>query len=418
MPTTIQVRRSTQSEWNTNSSVVLLAGEAGYETDTGNIKIGDGSTTWANLKYQLPYNTGSRDSALTSTLTIDNANDRVGIGASSPTEKLSVGGNATISGTLSAGDTTLSGDLAVNGGDITTTSGTLNVASTLTSAQTVNVATGVTANGSTKAINIGTGGASGSTTNVTIGSSTSGATGTATINNATTAIAGILNLAGNLAIATNKFNVTAASGNTAIAGTLGVASDLAVATNKFTVAAVSGNTAVAGTIGVTGDVSVNTNKFNITAANGNTTIAGTLGVTGATTFNATTGAPSYAADPSGADVLSRKSYVDSRTRVGAVVIITCSTLGDTPTIGGSFPSSAITVGQNNAGLTGIPSGWTATITGSTLSVTANGGTWFGCFFTNNNAGASGLRYAYQTGTSTSNYTIDQRSACILLVRTA
>ena len=134
MPTTIQIRRSTQNEWNTNSSIVLLAGEAGYETDTGNVKIGDGSTTWANLKYQLPYNTGARTSVLTDTLTIDNANDRVGIGAGSPTEKLSVGGNAAVSGNITAGGTLgVTGNVAVNTSAFTVAAATGNttVAGTL-----------------------------------------------------------------------------------------------------------------------------------------------------------------------------------------------------------------------------------------------------------------------------------------------
>jgi hypothetical protein len=46
------------------------------------------------------------------------------------------------------------------------------------------------------------------------------------------------------------------------------------------------------TLGVTGNFAVNTNKFNVTAASGNTTVAGTLGVTGASTLaalSATTG---------------------------------------------------------------------------------------------------------------------------------
>ena len=45
-------------------------------------------------------------------------------------------------------------------------------------------------------------------------------------------------------------------------------------------------TAITGTLGVSGDVAINTNKFNITAADGNTTIAGTLGVTGAISSSA------------------------------------------------------------------------------------------------------------------------------------
>ncbi|MBI3418623.1 MAG: DUF2793 domain-containing protein [Proteobacteria bacterium] len=41
----------------------------------------------------------------------------------------------------------------------------------------------------------------------------------------------------------------------------------------------------ASTLGVTGNFAVNTNKFNVTASSGNTTVAGTLGVTGAATFS-------------------------------------------------------------------------------------------------------------------------------------
>jgi hypothetical protein len=65
-----------------------------------------------------------------------------------------------------------------------------------------------------------------------------------------------LNSTGDFKVNTNKFVVTASSGNTTVAGTLGVTSDLAVNTNKFTVAATTGNTAVAGTLSVTGHVTV------------------------------------------------------------------------------------------------------------------------------------------------------------------
>ena len=109
-------------------------------------------------------------------------------------------------------DTTLTGDLAVNGGDITTSSATFNLinatATTVnfagagttinvgntTSEQTIgigtastdnstyNLATGPTADTKTKTINIGTGGVTGSTTNVNIGSGIAGST---TINSGT-----------------------------------------------------------------------------------------------------------------------------------------------------------------------------------------------------------------------------------------
>jgi hypothetical protein len=49
--TTIRLRRDTAANWTANGTVVLAAGEPGLETDTGKIKYGNGSTTWANLAY-------------------------------------------------------------------------------------------------------------------------------------------------------------------------------------------------------------------------------------------------------------------------------------------------------------------------------------------------------------------------------
>lgn len=91
-----------------------------------------------------------------------------------------------------------------------------------------------------------------------------------------------LALTGNLAINTNKFTVTAASGNTAIAGTLGVTGDVAVNTNKFTIAASSGNTAVAGTFGVTG---ASTFGAAVTVSAGGAAIIGSSSVTGSLTVS-------------------------------------------------------------------------------------------------------------------------------------
>ena len=44
-----ELRRNTKSGWPSN--FVLLAGEPGVETDTGQMKVGDGTTTWAVLPY-------------------------------------------------------------------------------------------------------------------------------------------------------------------------------------------------------------------------------------------------------------------------------------------------------------------------------------------------------------------------------
>lgn len=47
---TIQLRRDTATNWSTANSI-LSQGEPGYETDTGKLKIGDGSTAWTDLSY-------------------------------------------------------------------------------------------------------------------------------------------------------------------------------------------------------------------------------------------------------------------------------------------------------------------------------------------------------------------------------
>jgi len=46
-----QLRRALASQWLSSPSLVLQAGEPGYETDTFKLKIGDGTTPW----YLLPY---------------------------------------------------------------------------------------------------------------------------------------------------------------------------------------------------------------------------------------------------------------------------------------------------------------------------------------------------------------------------
>jgi hypothetical protein len=117
-------------------------------------------------------------------------------------------------------------------------------------------------------------------TNATIGG-TLAVTGAATLSST-------LALTGNLNVNTNRFNVTASSGNTAIAGTLGVTG----ATTLSSTLGVTGNTTVGGTLGVTGAVtlsntasivgnlSVNTNKFTVEASSGNTVIAGNATING------------------------------------------------------------------------------------------------------------------------------------------
>lgn len=48
----IQLRRGTAAEWF-SANPVLASGEPGYETDTGAWKLGNGSTAWNSLAYQV-----------------------------------------------------------------------------------------------------------------------------------------------------------------------------------------------------------------------------------------------------------------------------------------------------------------------------------------------------------------------------
>lgn len=50
MPTKIQFRRGTYSQW-ANANPVLSEGELGVELDTNQFKVGDGSTAWNSLAY-------------------------------------------------------------------------------------------------------------------------------------------------------------------------------------------------------------------------------------------------------------------------------------------------------------------------------------------------------------------------------
>ena len=68
---TIQIRRDSAADWTTENPT-LADGQPGYETDTGRLKIGDGSTAWTSLSYF--------DKA-TKTVTLENpaTNDRIAL---------------------------------------------------------------------------------------------------------------------------------------------------------------------------------------------------------------------------------------------------------------------------------------------------------------------------------------------------
>lgn len=149
----------------------IIASGVGGASSTGNLQMISNSGG-ANLNRDIIFLDQNSEKARlygatgnlavdTDTLFVDATNDRVGIGKNNPTSTLDVDGTATatafvgpltgnvtgnVTGDLTgniSGNTTVSGDLAVNGGDITTTSATANLVNA--TATTVNIGGAATA---------------------------------------------------------------------------------------------------------------------------------------------------------------------------------------------------------------------------------------------------------------------------------
>jgi len=124
----MQQRRDTAANW-TSAAPTLLAGEFGYESDTGKLKIGDGSTAWGSLAYEPGFSLSAYPLA-----TSDIADDAI-TGAK-------LANDITI-----ANDLTVTGDLTVNGTTTTINSTTLQVDDKNIELGTVGTPTDVTADG-------------------------------------------------------------------------------------------------------------------------------------------------------------------------------------------------------------------------------------------------------------------------------
>ena len=71
----IQMRRGTAAEW-TSADPILAVGEFGYETDTGKLKVGNGTSVWSIRPYfasKTSAYTGQIETAADKTYTIDPA---------------------------------------------------------------------------------------------------------------------------------------------------------------------------------------------------------------------------------------------------------------------------------------------------------------------------------------------------------
>jgi len=99
------------------------------------------------------------------------------------------------------------------------------------------------------------------------------------------------------------------TGATILSSTLALASDLAINTNKFTVTAASGNTVVAGTLGVTGAATLSS-TLGVTGA---ATLTGGFVVGAGVTVDAGSNKIINVTDPTTAQQAATKNYVDTST---------------------------------------------------------------------------------------------------------
>jgi hypothetical protein len=107
------------------------------------------------------------------------------------------GGDSGLTYNKSTDSLTIAGDLAINGGDLTSSASTFNLFSTGTASTTLNIATNSVGASNTKTLNIGTGGAGSSTTAISMGSNLG--TSTVTMFGTTSIIGTSLNMYSSIA---------------------------------------------------------------------------------------------------------------------------------------------------------------------------------------------------------------------------
>lgn len=146
MSVQIQLRRGTAADWTSNGSVVLSAGEPGFETDTGKFKVGDGTTQWNSLAYAG----GLESLRLQDLSNVASTSPSVGEvlkwsgSAWAPAADATGGGGGGVTYTVSAETNGAGADLRLTGSDASTDNVTLaagsNVTITRTDANTITIA--------------------------------------------------------------------------------------------------------------------------------------------------------------------------------------------------------------------------------------------------------------------------------------
>ena len=332
MATRIQVRRDTAANWAAAPTTLLAPGEIGFESDTLQFKIGDGVAQWQSLEYAGGTTPIKQNASGTTITDLNDASlrnngnakylilgaDTVGndpsglttatdgqllvtvakydyLGTSSANERYLMTLHALTTGKFfyrtydgsgwnawkllvtsdPSGNAIVFGDLAVNGGDITTTStGTATVFNT--NATTLNVGQAATT--------------------VSIGATT----GTATIRNATTAIDGAATVGGTLAVtgnttltgdlAVNGGDITTTSTGTAtVFNTNATSLCLGEAAPTVSIGASTGTTTVNNDLAVNGGDITTSATGTATVFNTNATTLNVGGAATAVSIGATTG---------------------------------------------------------------------------------------------------------------------------------
>lgn len=135
-----QQRRDTAANW-TSANPTLLAGELGYETDTGKWKVGDGSTAWTALGYtpwsQISYPIVNADVSATAEIAVSKL-------ANGTANQVLVTDGTDVSW---SDDLTVAGNLTVNGTTTTVNSTTVTVDDKNIELGSVATPTDTTANG-------------------------------------------------------------------------------------------------------------------------------------------------------------------------------------------------------------------------------------------------------------------------------
>lgn len=136
MANKIQIRRDVAANW-TSSNPTLSQGEQGYETDTGKIKIGDGSTAWTSLAYNTSYSDSDVDTHLnTSTATTGEVLSWTG----TDYDWIAAGGGGAASGVFYENNTNVTADYTITSGKNAMSAGPI----TIDSGVTVTVPSGST----------------------------------------------------------------------------------------------------------------------------------------------------------------------------------------------------------------------------------------------------------------------------------